>query len=137
QEILQRDRQAVQRTTHPSGAPLEIRRVGRGKRGIGIDLDKGVQLDVVGLDARQVRLDDVARRSGARREQARQSGEGAEGEIGVHARRKYYALMRRRRCAAQESSGAAARRKSRRAPRTAPDVIRALRVRVIEWKAPR
>ncbi len=67
-QVLERDRHAVQRPDRMAGADRLVGRLGGEPRVVGIDLDKGVQLRVVRRDAREQRLDDIDRRQAPRRD---------------------------------------------------------------------
>jgi len=67
-QILQRDRDTVQRADRVAGADRLVGRFGRKPRVVAIDVDKGVQLFVMRGDAREQRLDDIDRRQAPRRD---------------------------------------------------------------------
>ena len=68
QKVLERDRQARERTVRDAVLSLPIGRVGIGERVIAIDRDEGMQVAIVRVDMRKAGLDDRARARLAARE---------------------------------------------------------------------
>ncbi len=83
-EILERDRQAVQRAAVVAALALLICRACHRQGVVAIDIDERVQLAVERIDARQAAGDDVLRRGFAGIEAAGEFGQRAVRGIGGH-----------------------------------------------------
>ena len=84
QEVLQRDRQAVQRASRHAGFAFEVGCVGASERFLAINLDKGMEPRIERIDARQTRFGDVSRRYLAAIEASRKLGQRNERQVVVH-----------------------------------------------------
>ena len=83
-EVLQRDRDAVQRPDGVAGADGLVGGLG-GQTGLrGVDLDEGVELRVKRLDAGEIRFDHLYRREPSRGDVGRELVDGLEDEIAGH-----------------------------------------------------
>ena len=82
EQVLESDRQAVQRTPCSAGVALEIGRLCERARFVRVDVDVCVQSRIERGNARENRFDEVARRNGARREETRELGERCVDRIG-------------------------------------------------------
>jgi hypothetical protein len=87
QQVLERDRQAVQRAAGKSRRALEVRGPGRGDGVVAVHVDERVQALVERRDPREAGVDDFAGRSLARRQQAGEVGQRMEREVGGHGAR--------------------------------------------------
>jgi hypothetical protein len=74
QQVLDRNREAVQRAVRRAAVPLAVGAPGRGKRAITIDVGECVQAIVERGDAMEIRRDDLARRNRSPRAQPRELG---------------------------------------------------------------
>jgi len=84
QQILERDRQSVQRSPRGMRAACEVGRVGELQRIVAIDVDERVQLAVQRIDAGETRLDDGARRRLATRKALRERGQRRKRKVVGH-----------------------------------------------------
>ena len=83
-QILDRDRQPMQRSARRAGAAFAIGSRRRAQRVIAIHLDEGVQAAIERGDAVEIRRDDLARRSRAAHQQLRELGEGEPVQVVRH-----------------------------------------------------
>jgi hypothetical protein len=81
-QILDCDRQTVQRPAHASRRALAIGHVGGVQRVVAVDVDERMKARVERSYAIEATLDDFARRQGAGSKPAREFGQRREGGIG-------------------------------------------------------